>query len=108
MNKVPYYYYYFVMITYSLYFWYVLVSTCCAEKIYRTTSVGVTHHDHKIKIYRENYAIQNIIDRGPRMAKWALRGPPRWPHSQAHGRSAHHLLLSRLASSTVRFEPNIL
>jgi hypothetical protein len=107
MNKVPYCYYYFVMITYSLYFWYVLVSTCCAEKIYRKTSVGVTHRDHKNKIYHENYAIQKIIDRGPHTAKWAPRGPPGWLHGQAHGRPAHHLLLSRLAS-TVRFEPNIL
>jgi hypothetical protein len=76
MNKMPYCYYYFVMITYSLYFWYVLISTCCAKKIYMKTSVGVTHCDHKNKIYRENYVIQKIIDQGTRTAKWASRGPP--------------------------------
>jgi hypothetical protein len=71
MNKVPYYYYYyyFVMITCSLYFLYVFVSICCAEKIYTKTSVEVTHRDHKNKIYHENYAIRMIIDRGPRTAK---------------------------------------
>jgi hypothetical protein len=37
--------------------------------------VGVTHRDYKNKIYCENYAIQKIIDRGPRTTKWAPRGP---------------------------------
>jgi hypothetical protein len=52
MNKVPYCYYYFVMITCSLYFCMCLSPHVVQKKIYKKTSVGVTHRDHKNKIYR--------------------------------------------------------
>jgi hypothetical protein len=52
-------------------FGYVFVSTCCAESLYRKTSVGETHYDAKTKFDREIHELWKVINQGPRTTKWA-------------------------------------
>jgi hypothetical protein len=61
-------------------FGYVFVSICCAESLYRKTSVGETHHDVETKFEWEIHELWKVVNQGPRMMKWASSnhhgGPP--------------------------------
>jgi hypothetical protein len=68
-------------------FGYVFVSTCCAESLYRKTSVGETHHDAEMNFDQEIHELWKVINQGPCTTKWApsshhgglpgfLLGPP--------------------------------
>jgi hypothetical protein len=57
------------MITYSLSIFDMCLPPHVVQKVYKKTSVGVTHRDHEKEFNRKNHAIRTKINRGPHMAK---------------------------------------
>jgi hypothetical protein len=62
--------------------------------LYKKASVEETHRDDRTKFDKEIHELWKVINRGPRMMKWALRGhqsrPPGIPYGLA-GPPPHRL-----------------
>jgi hypothetical protein len=89
-------------------FGYVFVSTCCAESLYRKTSVGETHHDAKMKFDWETHELWKVINQGPRRRSGPRAATMVSRLASSLGRLASLCASSPHALSMVRFEPNTL